>query len=146
MANRVVPIGPPRFEIAIRALVWLTQSSGVLTSAALAAQVHSHATFIRRVLQNLAQAGLVESKEGRDGGYLLGKSACQITLADIYIAVQSDCPSEADSTDACAGQHQKLDDAIGNILMDVEQKTLEYLRQFTIDDVREQVGFSAEKI
>jgi Rrf2 family transcriptional repressor of oqxAB len=67
-ANRGVNIGPPRFKIAIHSIVWLAKSGSILSSAMIADQVDSHATFMRRVMQALAAAGIVESKGGREGG------------------------------------------------------------------------------
>lgn len=70
-ASRGVHIGPPRLKIAIHAIVWLAKSGSMISSALIARQVDSHATFIRRVMQSLNNAGIVESKGGREGGYFL---------------------------------------------------------------------------
>ncbi|WP_245237859.1 Rrf2 family transcriptional regulator [Paenibacillus etheri] len=64
-------IGPPRFKIAVHSIVWLAKSGSILSSAMIASQVNSHATFMRRVMQSLATVGIVESKGGREGGYVL---------------------------------------------------------------------------
>lgn len=141
-ANRGIPIGPPRFGIAVHALVWLTQSGGVLSSGSIACQVNSHATFLRRVLQTLVQAGLVEAREGRDGGYLLKKPSGQITLADVYVAVRAD-GSECEENVDCGEAGQQLDLALEKILSGAEQHTIEYLRQYTIADVMARVEFFA---
>ena len=39
--------------------------------------------FIERILQELREAGLIETKRGKTGGYSLGKSADQIRIGDI---------------------------------------------------------------
>lgn len=142
-ANRGIPIGPPRFGIAVHALVWLTQSGGVLSSGSIACQVNSHATFLRRVLQTLVQAGLVEAREGRDGGYTLKKPSSQISLADVYAAVRTEGPEGDENIDCGEAAAQQLDLALDKIMSGAEQHTLEYLRQFTIDDVMARVDFFA---
>src|SRR4030095_3775579 len=88
-ANRGINIGPLRFKIAVHSVVWLAKSGSILSSGMIASQVNSHATFMRRVMQALAVAGIVESKGGREGGYILKKAADQITLGEIYAAVST---------------------------------------------------------
>lgn len=146
MVNRATAIGPPRFGVAVHAIVGLSQRGGVLSSSAIASQVNSHATFLRRVLQNLAYAGLVEAREGRDGGYILGKSSCHITLADIYLAVKAECPTETETLTECGEKGKQLDDVLETIFVDVEQQTIEYLRQFTIADIMAKVDLSQSRI
>jgi Rrf2 family protein len=46
------------------------------------------APFLGKVLQKLARAGLLRSKRGRAGGFVLGRPASEITLADIVLAVE----------------------------------------------------------
>jgi Rrf2 family protein len=46
------------------------------------------APFLGKVLQKLARAGLLRSKRGRTGGFVLGRPASEITLADIVLAVE----------------------------------------------------------
>lgn len=137
-ANRGVNIGPPRFKIAVHSIVWLAKSSSILSSAMIANQVNSHATFMRRVMQALATAGIVESRGGREGGYYLLKSADQITLGEIYSAV-SVGPAEPDFDVDCGEAGEQLDLELEKILHDAEQQTIDYLRQFTIADVMNRV-------
>lgn len=46
------------------------------------------APFLGKVLQKLARAGVLRSKRGRTGGFVLGRPASEITLADIVLAVE----------------------------------------------------------
>lgn len=43
--------------------------------------------FLDTILQNLRQAGLVESRRGPDGGHHLARPAAEITIADVIRAV-----------------------------------------------------------
>lgn len=114
-----------------------------MSSSSIAGQVNSHATFLRRVLQTLAQAGIVEAREGRDGGYMLGKPSNQITLADVYLAVKSECTEVEENVD-CGEAGKQLDIVLEKVLSEAEQHTIEYLRQFTIADVMARVDFFAD--
>ena len=55
---------------------------------ALALACGEPAPFLGKVLQKLARAGLLRSKRGRTGGFVLGRPASEITLADIVLAVE----------------------------------------------------------
>ena len=46
------------------------------------------APFLGKVLQKLARAGLLRSRRGRSGGFVLGRPASEVTLADIVLAVE----------------------------------------------------------
>jgi Rrf2 family transcriptional repressor of oqxAB len=139
-ANRGVNIGPPRFKIAVHSIVWLAKSGSILSSAMIASQVKSHATFMRRVMQALAAAGIVESKGGREGGYILRKAADQITLGEIYAAVSSGS-AEPEVDVECGEAGEQLDMEIERILHEAEQQTIDYLRQYTIANVMDRVQF-----
>jgi Rrf2 family transcriptional regulator, repressor of oqxAB len=139
-AKRGVNIGPPRFKIAVHAIVWLAKSGSILSSAMIANQVDSHATFMRRVMQSLVAAGIVESKGGREGGYILRKPADQITLGEIYSAVSTG-PVEPEFDVKCGEAGEQLDMELEKILREAEQQTIEYLRQYTIKDVMNRAEF-----
>jgi Rrf2 family transcriptional repressor of oqxAB len=142
-ANRGINIGPPRFKIAVHSIVWLAKSNGILSSAMIASSVDSHATFLRRVMQDLAVAGIVESKGGREGGYSLRKSADEITLGDIYAAVNKG-PEEPGIDDACDEAGDLLDVELEKILHEAEQRTIDYLRDFTITNVMDRIEYFAK--
>jgi Rrf2 family transcriptional repressor of oqxAB len=139
-ANRGVNIGPPRFKIAVHSIVWLAKSGSILSSAMIANQVDSHATFMRRVMQALAAAGIVESRGGREGGYFLRKPADQITLGEIYSAVTSEAAEPEFDVD-CGEAGEQLDVELEKILHEAEQQTIHYLQQYTIANVMNRVEF-----
>jgi Rrf2 family transcriptional regulator, repressor of oqxAB len=143
-ANRSSQIGPPRFGIAVHVLVWLAQSGGLLSSATIACQVNSHATFLRRVLALLASSGIVEAKEGRDGGYSLKIPADKLTLADVYMAVRSECTDSGERGESmdCGEAGKQLDSVLEAIMNEAEQQTVEFLKGYTLKDLMENVDFS----
>lgn len=140
-ANRGINIGPPRFKIAVHSIVWLAKSGGILSSAMIAGQVNSHATFMRRVMQALSVAGIVESRGGREGGYTLRKAANQITLGEVYNAVRMAAPDPDEGID-CGETGEQLDVELEKILQEAEERTILYLHQYTIEDVIARIDFS----
>ena len=85
MANNI------QFSIAVHILAGLAcgcDQEGV-TSARLAASVNTSASFVRRTLAKLSKAGLVETATGKAGACWLAKDAKNISLLDIYKAVDA---------------------------------------------------------
>ncbi|MFD1257615.1 RrF2 family transcriptional regulator [Mucilaginibacter terrae] len=79
-----------RFHIAIHIMTLLHAAGDeVISSDFIAESVNINPVLIRKEISSLNKFGLVDSKEGKSGGYMLGKPATEITLADIYEAVQA---------------------------------------------------------
>ena len=57
------------FNLAVHALVCLSHSERSLSSEALAENICTNPTRVRRVQAVLKKAGIVEAREGLDGGY-----------------------------------------------------------------------------
>ncbi len=81
-----------RFAMALHALALLATGEEGAPSEYLAGSVNTHAVFLRRVLRQLAAAGLIEAREGRGGGYRLSRPAATITLAEVYRVMEPDGP------------------------------------------------------
>ncbi|MCB0334230.1 MAG: Rrf2 family transcriptional regulator [Bdellovibrionales bacterium] len=58
------------------------------SSDRLAASVNTNSVVIRRLLAKLRDAGLVTVQKGPDGGYSLAKAPSEISLWDIFEAVE----------------------------------------------------------
>lgn len=79
-----------RFSTAIEVLALMaTEPEKFHTSHALATALATNPVVIRRLLSVLNRAGLVTSAKGPSGGTHLAKSAKQITLRDIYRALDA---------------------------------------------------------
>jgi Rrf2 family protein len=80
-----------RFAVATHILTLLHTQRGVpATSELIAASVNTNPSLIRRLLGQLAEAGLTTARMGAGGGALLARSAHEITLLDVYRAVVDD--------------------------------------------------------
>ena len=64
-------------------------TAGDLTSAQLATSVNTSPSFIRRTLAKLSKAGLIETSKGKNGSCRLAKKPADISLLDIYLAVEA---------------------------------------------------------
>jgi Rrf2 family protein len=82
-----------RLAVAVHLLTLLEQSRGEpVTSEYLAGSVNTNPSLVRRLLGMLARAGLTTSQMGTGGGALLARPATEITLLDVYRAVDEGEP------------------------------------------------------
>ena len=81
-----------RLTVAVHALAWmaLAQRRGqeLLTSEQVAASVNTNPVVIWRSLGELRRAGLVEVRRGAGAGWRLARPPADITLLDVYRAVE----------------------------------------------------------
>jgi DNA-binding IscR family transcriptional regulator len=76
-----------RFSIAVHTLSLIAMSPSLCTSDFIAGSVNTNPVIIRKIIGMLKKAGLVGVRPGVGGTYLL-KDTDQITLLDIYRAVE----------------------------------------------------------
>ncbi len=78
------------FAMAVHVLCALAWNEGrVIGSENLARSVGTNPSFLRGLIGNLRDAGLVETRPGKGGGSKLARSAGAITLHDVYLATES---------------------------------------------------------
>lgn len=79
-----------QFQIAIHILTLLEQAGDeLLSSEYIAGSININPALVRKEIRNLRNYGLINSKEGKTGGYTLAKASDRIALADVYNAVKS---------------------------------------------------------
>ncbi len=104
-------------EYALRAVVFMGAQSGESVSAdRMAEKTKAPRRYLHRVLQDLVAAGLVLSRSGPGGGYVLALKAKQITILDVVNAVApleriNACPLGLKSHTELCPLHSELDKA-----------------------------------
>ncbi|MBD3918641.1 Rrf2 family transcriptional regulator [Paenibacillus sp. PR3] len=128
---------PPSFRtfgLAVQAMVVLAINGQSCPSCVLAERLHSEATLLRRIMGQLARAGLIETREGRDGGYRLLRQPDTITLAEIYKALQINgelCRTMEEATGPHPfGIHMK--EAFTDLLAELDHSMLAVMQQHTV--------------
>ncbi len=99
-----------KLEYACRAMVQLARRHDGRTLTRLdelAQREAVSANFLVQILNDLKRDGLIESKRGKAGGYLLARAPQKITLYDITKAVESDLLRPNISTDGESGSTVK---------------------------------------
>lgn len=82
-----------RFSVAIHIVTYLACKGGEgATSNMLATSIGTNPVVVRRLLSQLHKANLIETQSGKSGGSRLGKRPEQITLFDVYKAVEQGGP------------------------------------------------------
>ncbi|KUF18931.1 MULTISPECIES: RrF2 family transcriptional regulator [Streptomyces] len=82
-------------EWALHCCVVLTAATDPVPAARLA-QLHDvSSSYLAKQMQALSRAGLVESVQGKSGGYVLTRAAADITVLDVVQAVDGASPAFA---------------------------------------------------
>ena len=95
--------------------------------------------YLEQIISPLSKAGLVKSIRGAQGGYVLTRSAAEITAGDILRAAEGTiapvecCESGCDRSDGCItfGLYKKIQDAVDSVVDSV-----------TLADMLSDVGIS----
>ena len=128
-----------RLSLALHTLSHMAgEPDRVRTSADIADHAGTNPVVVRRVLGKLREAGLLSSEKGHAGGWRLAKAADNITLADIYLALDerlvSAGPSDTADPSHCSVE-TGLQARVAGVLDDIEESLIQRLRETTITDV-----------
>jgi len=104
-------------DYALRALARLALDGGFMAVAELSASDRIPELFLRKTMQRLQQAQIVESRQGAQGGYRLAVPADQLSVLQVINAVQGvltmnaciEDPSICDRQDWCPFHKALLD-------------------------------------
>ncbi len=86
--------------------------------------------YLEQILLAVKGAGLVRSKRGVGGGYVLAHPPSDITLADIVAAVEGPAPTLVDDHDHCEG-HCVLQE----VWVELDDETRTVLSRYTLEDL-----------
>jgi Rrf2 family protein len=76
-----------RVDNAVRAVTELAAAGTAMTAETIAQHQQISPTYLLDTLRDLKRAGLVRSRRGADGGFTLSRPASQITIADVFRAI-----------------------------------------------------------
>ncbi len=132
------------YNVAVHALVFLQHKKEPLTSKALADNICTNASRVRRVMAKLVGTGIIVTKEGsKDGGFALAISADRIDLAKLAEALQVDFVKtrweSGDPHKECV-----IASGMGALLEDIysrmDQECYRYLKSITIADLEKKLS------
>ena len=76
-----------RLSIALHAVLHIAESKEPLTSEFLADRMSAHPVVVRRTLAGLREADILCSEKGHGGGWTLGRPLEEVTMADVWAAL-----------------------------------------------------------
>lgn len=97
---------------------------------------------VAAILRRLHHAGLIETREGANGGVRLAKPPDQISILDIFAAIEQERPLFQTSVLSGVGSEKlsKAKDVINNLLVSTEASVKENLQATTIETLLDTVG------
>jgi Rrf2 family protein len=127
-----------RFAVAVHVLSLMAWSGEEpLKSEQVAESVNTNAVVIRRMLLELADAGLVVSQTGSLGGSRLANDSAETTLLDVYRALEHggvfSLHRQPPSRDCPVGVN--IETVLGEVLSEVDSAVEQVLGRITINDV-----------
>jgi len=128
-----------RLSLALHTLSHMAGDPGrVRTSADIADHAGTNPVVVRRVLGRLREAGLLTSEKGHAGGWRLARDPQNISLADVYLALDESLisPGTENHTPTCSVEHT-LQRRVLSVMEEVEQNLVERLSETTISEVLE---------
>jgi Rrf2 family protein len=123
-----------RFATGVHAMVLLAaEPDGLKTSEEIAGKLNLNPVVVRRIFSLLGRAGLLESQKGPHGGSKLARSAKQISLADIYRAL--DGGELFHTAKLTSGQPGKVGAALKRAFARAEEAVREELEKTTLNQI-----------
>ena len=126
-----------RLSLALHSLCHMAKEpSRYWTSDEIASHAGTNPVVVRRVLGKLSKAEILNAKKGHSGGWQLAKTSNNISLGDVYQALDESfiASSQRDDAPSCSVENA-LQQKVHCVLDDIELVLVERLRQTSIADV-----------
>ena len=132
-----------RLSLALHTLSHMAEEpERVRSSAHIADHAGTNPVVVRRVLGKLREAGLLYAEKGQAGGWGLAKRPAEITLADIYLALDGRLVAGADLAEGPEGEalpscslENALQQRVHGILDEIEQGLIARLSETTLAEI-----------
>ena len=122
-------------EYGMRAVLYLAEKGSICSSREVA-DVSIPRDYLIQLAQLLRNAGIVHARPGKNGGYSLAKDASEISMLDIFNALQND---------RLRAERKEAEDA-SDLLQDitaacsaVEREMEEYMSSITLQNMIERI-------
>jgi len=124
-------------EYALLSLDVIRKSDKPIGAEQLANELSIPKSFLAKILQNLAKHGILESRKGAHGGFVLAQKVSEITVNSIILAAEGKRPAVFDCSsyaDTCPGGTIGTC-AISPFLMKFQVKIDDFLNDLTLEDI-----------
>lgn len=123
-------------EYGMRAVLYLAEKGSICSSREVADEMSIPRDYLIQLAQLLRNAGIVHARPGKNGGYSLAKDASEISMLDIFNALQNDRPrSERKEAEDASDLLQGITAACSA----VEREMEEYMSSITLQNMIERI-------
>lgn len=124
-------------EYALLSLDAIRKSDSPIGAEQLATELCIPKSFLAKILQGLARQGILESRKGAHGGFILAREIDQISVRDIIIAAEGKSPAVFDCTSyAGSCPNGSIGTcAISPFLMTFQSKIDDFLNGLMLSDI-----------
>lgn len=123
-------------EYGMRAVLYLAEKGSICSSREVADEMSIPRDYLIQLAQQLRNAGIIHARPGKNGGYSLAKDASEISMLDIFNALQND---------RLRAERKEAEDA-SDLLQDitaacsaVEREMEEYMSSITLQNMIERI-------
>ena len=130
------------FCVAVHGLVYLKHKNDMVPSEELAKNICTNPARVRKVMARLKRAGLVQTKEGKVGGYSSVEKAGDITLYRIAEALSIrfvDASWRSGDSDMSCLIASGMAEVMNGIYLELNGLCLDKLKQITVGEVEKQL-------
>lgn len=123
-------------EYGMRAVLYLAEKGSICSSREVADEMSIPRDYLIQLAQLLRNAGIIHARPGKNGGYSLAKDASNISMLDIFNALQNDRPrSERKEAEDASDLLQDITAACSA----VEREMEEYMSSITLQNIIERI-------
>lgn len=124
-------------EYALLSLDVIRKSDSPIGAEQLATELCIPKSFLAKILQSLAKHGILESRKGAHGGFMLARDIDQISVNDIIFAAEGKTPAVFDCTSYTAScPNGSIGTcAISPFLMTFQSKIDDFLNGLMLSDI-----------
>lgn len=123
-------------EYGMRAVLYLAEKGSICSSREVADEMSIPRDYLIQLAQLLRNAGIIHARPGKNGGYSLAKDASEISMLDIFNALQND---------RLRAERKEAED-VSDLLQDitaacsaVEREMEEYMSSITLQNMIERI-------
>ena len=123
-------------EYGMRAVLYLAEKGSICSSREVADEMSIPRDYLIQLAQLLRNAGIIHARPGKNGGYSLAKDASEISMLDVFNALQNDRPrSERKEAEDASDLLQDITAACSA----VEREMEEYMSSITLQNMIERI-------
>ncbi|MDO3427318.1 Rrf2 family transcriptional regulator [Chryseobacterium sp. APV1] len=130
-----------RFATAIHIMTLLAESpQDWLTSEWIAGSININPVVVRKELGVLREAGLIISRQGKEGGSQLAKSVDSIRISEIYLAVKNTevLGKKNNNPNPVCPVGKEINNHLKNLFSETDQLVLDFLGNKSLKQFSEQ--------